>query len=64
MDCLGLTVEELKDLAKGVAEKVALAWWLREGTMVSLRWVSPELRTMLKREAKQLMNYGAGVNHK
>jgi hypothetical protein len=40
---LGLTVQTLKDLPKGAAEKVALAWWLRKGTCVSLRWVSDRL---------------------
>jgi hypothetical protein len=30
--------------AKGAGEKVALAWWLRQRTTVSLRWVSERLR--------------------
>jgi len=41
--CLGLKVDELRALPKGAPEKVALAWWLREGTTVSLRWVSQRL---------------------
>jgi len=49
LDCLGLTVKELKDLAKGAAEKVVLAWWLREGTTVSLRWVSERLEMGITR---------------
>ena len=40
---LGFTGQELKDLPKGAPEKVALAWWLRDGTTVSLRWVSERL---------------------
>jgi hypothetical protein len=30
-------------MPKGAPEKTALAWWLRERTTVSLRWVSEEL---------------------
>ena len=37
---LGVSEEGLKELAKGAAEKVALAWWLRRETTASLRWVS------------------------
>ena len=37
---LGLSEEGLKELAKGAAQKVALAWWLRRETTASLRWVS------------------------
>ena len=40
---LGLTSQDLKDLPKGAAEKVVMAWWLREGMTVSLRWVSERL---------------------
>ena len=40
---LGVSEEGLKELAKGAAEKVALAWWLRRETTVSLRWVSQRL---------------------
>ena len=41
---LGLRANELEDLPKGGLEKVALAWWLRAGTTVSLRWVSERLK--------------------
>jgi len=40
---LGLTPRDLKDLPKAAAEKVVMAWWLRETTTVSLRWVSERL---------------------
>ena len=43
MRCLGLGREGLRQLPKGAPEKIALAWWLREGTTVSLRWVSERL---------------------
>jgi len=43
LTCLGLTFQELKDLPKAAPEKVALASWVREGTTVSLRWVSERL---------------------
>ena len=36
---LGLKSTELARLPKGAPEKVALAWWLRQRTTVSLRWV-------------------------
>jgi hypothetical protein len=38
---LGIT--EVKRRPKWAGEKVALAWWLRERTTVSLRWVSQRL---------------------
>ncbi len=40
---LGLSEAELAGLPKGVAEKVALAWWVRQRTTVPLRWVSQRL---------------------
>jgi len=40
---LGLSDETLAELPKGAAEKVALAWWLRQRTTVPLRWVSERL---------------------
>jgi len=43
LKALGLSAGEAVGLPKGAAEKTALAWWLRERTTVSLRWVSEEL---------------------
>jgi putative transposase len=43
LKALGLSARELAALSKGAPEKTALAWWLRERTTVSLRWVSQEL---------------------
>jgi REP element-mobilizing transposase RayT len=40
---LGLTEAQLAKLAKGAPEKVALAWWLRGRTTVTLRWVGERL---------------------
>ncbi|MGA2556304.1 MAG: transposase [Verrucomicrobiota bacterium] len=40
---LGLTQQALVELPKGSPEKVALAWWLRERTTVSLRWAGERL---------------------
>jgi REP element-mobilizing transposase RayT len=40
---LGLDEGAVERLAKGASEKVALAWWLRRRTTVSLRWVSERL---------------------
>ena len=40
---LGLGAKELRDLPKSAAEKTVLAWWLRERTTVTLRWVSQAL---------------------
>ena len=40
---LGLSREALESLPKGAPEKVALAWWMRERTTVSLRWVGERL---------------------
>ncbi len=36
---LGLSPSELEDLPKGAPEKTVLAWWLRQRTTVSLRWI-------------------------
>jgi hypothetical protein len=41
---LGLDIEDLRKLPKGAPEKQALAWWLRERTTVSRRWLSERLR--------------------
>ena len=43
MKMWGMDKDALHDLPKGSAEKVALAWWLRENTTVTLRWVSERL---------------------
>ena len=40
---LGLSKGDLVKLSKSAPEKTVLAWWLRERTTVSLRWVSQEL---------------------
>ena len=40
---LGLGAQDLRELPNGAPEKTALAWWLRERTTVSLRWVSQAL---------------------
>jgi len=40
---LGLGKESLKALPKGSPEKLVLAWWLRENTTVTIRWVSERL---------------------
>ena len=64
--CLGLKVDELRALPKGGPEKVALAWWLREGTTVSLRWVSERLEmghyTRVTKAVSQ-MKRGVGKKH-
>lgn len=41
---LGLKEADLKDLPLGCEEKLALAWWLRKRTTVSLRWVADQLK--------------------
>jgi hypothetical protein len=38
-----LGAKDLRKLPKSAPEKTALAWWLRERTTVSLRWVSQAL---------------------
>jgi hypothetical protein len=43
MEVLGISEEGLRQLPKGAAEKVALAWSVRQRTNVSLRWVSERL---------------------
>ena len=43
MKALGLKVSDLARMPKGTPEKVALAWWLRRRTTVSLRWVGERL---------------------
>jgi hypothetical protein len=43
LKALGLRAGDVAALSKGSPEKTALAWWLRERTTVSLRWVSEEL---------------------
>jgi hypothetical protein len=40
---LGLSVAKLEKLPKSTPEKAVLAWWLRDGTTVSLRWLSERL---------------------
>jgi REP-associated tyrosine transposase len=40
---LGLSEAALKKLPKGAAEKAVLAWWVRQRTTVSLRWVGERL---------------------
>ena len=40
---LGLCRSDLKALPKGAPEKTVLAWWLREQTTVSLRWIGQML---------------------
>jgi len=43
LGALGLAAEDLARMRKGAPEKMALAGWLREGTTVSLEWVSRRL---------------------
>ena len=40
---LELRERQLAQLARGAPEKVVLAWWLRQRTVVPLRWVSQRL---------------------
>jgi REP element-mobilizing transposase RayT len=40
---LGVSRKDLRELSMGAAEKTVLAWWLRERTTVSLRWVGETL---------------------
>jgi hypothetical protein len=40
---LELSRSDLEELPKGAPEKTVLAWWLRERTTVSLRWVGQTL---------------------
>jgi hypothetical protein len=43
LKALELTGEQLAQLGKGAPEKVALAWWLRRCTTVTLRWIGQRL---------------------
>jgi hypothetical protein len=43
LKALGRSEGEAAVLPKGAPEKTVLAWWLREWTTVSLRWVSEAL---------------------
>jgi REP element-mobilizing transposase RayT len=43
LKALGLTEADLRELRFGSPEKVALAWWLRKHTTVSLRWVADRM---------------------
>ena len=43
MKVLEVDEGQLLELPKGAPQKVALAWWLRQRTTVSLRWVSERL---------------------
>jgi hypothetical protein len=43
LKALGLTEADLKNQPLGCPEKVALAWWLRKNTTVSLRWVADRI---------------------
>ena len=43
LKALGLKAGDVAALSKGAPEKTVLAWWLRERTTVSLRWISEEL---------------------
>jgi hypothetical protein len=44
LEALGLGESDLEQMAKSAAEKMVLAWWLRQRTTVGLRWVSQRLR--------------------
>jgi REP element-mobilizing transposase RayT len=44
LKALGLDESDLAQMAKSAAEKLVLAWWLRQRTTVGLRWVSERLR--------------------
>jgi REP element-mobilizing transposase RayT len=41
---LGVEASKLEDLPKAAPEKIVLAWWLRERTAVTIRWVSEQLK--------------------
>jgi len=43
LKALGLARAELRKLPRNAPEKVALAWWLRGRTTVSLQWVAGRL---------------------
>src|SRR5262249_32717320 len=44
LEALGLAAKSLQNLPKGAPEKLVIAWWLRENTTVSLRWLSERLK--------------------
>ena len=44
LKALGLKEAELGSQGKGTPEKTVLAWWLRQGTTVSLGWTAQRLR--------------------
>ena len=44
----------LKKVPKGAPEKTVLAWWLRERTVVSLRWVGQAVSRMKLKPARKL----------
>ena len=41
---LALSGSDLERLPKGAPEKTVLAWWLRERTTVTLRWIGQRLK--------------------
>jgi len=43
LPALGLDRRVLEELPNGAPEKLVLAWWLRENTTVTLRWVTERL---------------------
>lgn len=43
LEALGLRPERLEDMKRNAPEKQVLAWWLRQGTTISLRWLSQRL---------------------
>ena len=43
LTALGISRKDLRELPMGAPEKTVLAWWLRERTTVSLRWVGEML---------------------
>ena len=43
LPALGLGETRLSQMPKSAPEKMVLAWWLRRGTTVSLRWLSQRL---------------------
>jgi hypothetical protein len=53
---LGLSEEGLGQLPKGAADKVVLAWWVRQRTTVPLRWVAERLAMRHYSRASQAVN--------
>jgi putative transposase len=43
LEALGVAQEELAQMPKGAKEKQVLAWWLRQSTTASRRWISERL---------------------